>query len=186
MFPHLPSPPARIERIHMHASIMADTQNLQRCKRACKRCDSGICSSCCKCVKPKGRPRKILLDIEPIRVNVTRNARPSLEFLSLEDEIPDYELVEPVIAEVEQFVAVPSDVGSIPPRAGTVGNTLSVSTDDMGNEMSSQANIVRMLKLLGISEKSVFSDVKRFPSVDDRRLTLMQLHFTRSKECSEQ
>ena len=38
----------------------------------------------------------------------------------------------------------------------------------MGNEMSSQANIVRMLKLL-ISEKSVFSDVKRFPSVDDRR-----------------
>ena len=39
----------------------------------------------------------------------------------------------------------------------------------MGNEMSSQANIVRMLKLLGVSEKSVFSDVKRFPSVDDRR-----------------
>ena len=39
----------------------------------------------------------------------------------------------------------------------------------MGNEMSSQANIVRMLKLLGISEKTVFSDVKRFPSVDDRR-----------------
>ena len=32
-----------------------------------------------------------------------------------------------------------------------------------------QANIVRMLKLLGMSEKSVFSDVKRFPSVDDRR-----------------
>ena len=26
-----------------------------------------------------------------------------------------------------------------------------------------------MLKMLGISEKSVFSDVKRFPSVDDRR-----------------
>ena len=39
----------------------------------------------------------------------------------------------------------------------------------MGNEMSSQANVVRMLKLLGISENSVFSDVKRFPSVDDRR-----------------
>ena len=39
----------------------------------------------------------------------------------------------------------------------------------MGNETSSQANIVRMLKLLGISENSVFSDVKRFPSVDDRR-----------------
>ena len=94
---------------------------------------------------------------------MTRNARPSLEFLSLEDEIPDYELVEPVITEVEQFVAVPSDAGSMSPRAGTVGNTLSVSTDDMGNEMSSQANIVRMLKLLGISEKSVFSDVKRFP-----------------------
>ena len=49
-----------------------------------------------KCVKPKGRPWKILRDIEPIRVNVTRNARPSLEFLSLEDEIPDYDFVEPV------------------------------------------------------------------------------------------
>ena len=77
--------------------------------------------------------------------------------------------MEPVILEAEQFVAVPSDAGSISPRAGTVGNTLSVSTDDMGNEMSSQANIVRMLKLLGISENCVFSDVKRFPSVDDRR-----------------
>ena len=54
----------------------------------------GICSSYCKCVKPKGRPWKILRDIEPIRVNVTRNARPSLEFLSLEDEIPDYDFVE--------------------------------------------------------------------------------------------
>ena len=64
------SPPMRIERIHMHASIMADTQSLQCCKHkkgACKRCDSGICSSCCKCVKPKDRPRNILPDIEPIR-----------------------------------------------------------------------------------------------------------------------
>eukprot|EP00731_Ephydatia_muelleri_P004817 Em0002g993a len=99
--------------------------------------------------QPSGRPWKILRDIEPIRVNVTRNARPSLEFLSLEDEILDYDFVEPVITEVEQLVTVPSDAGSISPRAGT-------------------ANIVRMLKLL-ISEKSVFSDVKRFPSVDDRR-----------------
>ena len=41
-------------------------------------------------------------DIEPIRVNVTRSARPSLEFLSLEVEIPDYEFEEPVISEVEQ------------------------------------------------------------------------------------
>ncbi|KAL5479761.1 hypothetical protein EMCRGX_G023334 [Ephydatia muelleri] len=75
---------------------MADAQILQRCKHkkgACKLCDSGICS----CVKPKGRHRNILRDIEPIRVNVTRNARPSLEFLSLEDEIPDYEFVESVI-----------------------------------------------------------------------------------------
>ena len=99
ILPPPPPPPARIERIHMHASIMADTQSLQRCKHkkgACNRCDSGICSSCCKCVKPKGRPRNILRDIELIRVNVTRNARPSLEFLSLEYEIPDYEFVEPV------------------------------------------------------------------------------------------
>eukprot|EP00731_Ephydatia_muelleri_P020519 Em0013g246a len=34
-------------------------------------------------------------------VNVTRNTRPSLEFLSLEDEIPDYEFVEPVIKGVQ-------------------------------------------------------------------------------------
>ena len=94
-------------------------------KERCKRCDFGICSSCCKCVKPKGRPWKILRDIEPIRVNVARNARPSLEFLSLEDEIPDYDFVEPVITEVEQLVTVPSDAGSISPRGGTVGNTIS-------------------------------------------------------------
>eukprot|EP00731_Ephydatia_muelleri_P002471 Em0001g2471a len=89
-------------------------------KERCKRCDFGICSSCCKCVKPKGRPWKILRDIEPIRVNVARNARPSLEFLSLEDEIPDYDFVEPVITEVEQLVTVPSDAGSISPRGGTM------------------------------------------------------------------
>ena len=77
--------------------------------------------------------------------------------------------MEPVISEVEQLVTVPSDAGLISPRAGTVGNTLSASTNDMRNEMSSQANIVFMLKLLGISEKSVLSDVKRFPSVHDRR-----------------
>ena len=150
---------------------MADViQSLLRCKHkkgACKRCDSGICSACCKCVKPKGRPRKILRDTEPIRVNATRIARPSLEFLNLEDKIPDYEFVEPVSV-VKQPVPVPSDAASISPRAGTIGNTLSAGTD-MGNEISSQANIVRMLTLLGISEKSVFSDVRRFPSVDDRR-----------------
>ena len=101
-------------------------------------------------------------DIEPIRVNVTRNARPSL---SLEVEIPDYEFVEPVISEVEQLVTVPSDAGSISPRAGTVGNYQQAPT----TWAMTQANIVRMLKLLGMSEKSVFSDVKRFPSVDDRR-----------------
>ena len=101
-------------------------------------------------MKPKGRPWKILRDIEPIRVNVTHNAQPSLEFLSLEDEIPDYEFVETVITEVEQLATVPSDAGLISPRAGTVGNTLSVSSDDMRNEMSLQAYIVRMLKLLGI------------------------------------
>eukprot|EP00731_Ephydatia_muelleri_P029892 Em0021g415a len=99
---------------------------------------------------------------EPIRVNVTRNARPSL---SLEVEIPDYEFVEPVISEVEQLVTVPSDAGSISPRAGTVGNYQQAPT----TWAMTQANIVRMLKLLGMSEKSVFSDVKRFPSVDDRR-----------------
>ena len=27
-------------------------------KAACLRCNSGICSSCCKCFKPKGRPKK--------------------------------------------------------------------------------------------------------------------------------
>ena len=36
------------------------------------------------------------------------------------------------ITEVEQLVTVPSDAGSISPR---VGNTLSASTDDMGNEI---------------------------------------------------
>ena len=130
---------------------MADIQCLLRCKHkkgACKRCDSGICSACCKCVKPKGRPRKILRDIEPIRVNATHIARPSLEFLNLEDKIPDYEFVEPVTV-VEQPVSVPSDAASISPRAGTIGNTLSAGTD-MGNEISSQANIVRMLTLLSI------------------------------------
>ena len=39
----------------------------------------------------------------------------------------------------------------------------------MVNETSSQANIVRILPLLGISEKSVFSDVRRFPRVHDMR-----------------
>ena len=43
--------------------------------------------------------------------------------------------------------------------------------------MSSQANIVRMLKLLGTTEKSVFSDVMRFPSVDDRRKAKFRTDF---------
>ena len=73
--------------------------------------------------------------------------------------------MEPIISEVEQLVTVSSDAGSISPRAGTVGNYQQAPT----TWAMTQANIVRMLKLLGMSEKSVFSDVKRFPSVDDRR-----------------
>ena len=109
----------------MHALIMVDTQSLQRCKHKKERAKGAISGYACKCVKPKDRPRNILRDIEPIRVNVIQNTRPSLEFLSLEDEIPDYAFVEPVITEVEQLVTVPSDAGSISPRAGTVGNTIS-------------------------------------------------------------
>ena len=112
-------------------------------------------------MKPKDRPRNILRDIEPIRVNVTRNTRPSLEFLSLEDEIPDYEFVEPVISEVEQLATVPSDAGSISSRAGTVGNTLSASTDDMGNEMSSLM-LKRCCLILGESLHRQHLDVQCF------------------------
>ena len=55
---------------------------------------------------------------------MTRNARPSLEFLSVENEIPDYEFVEPVISEVEQLITVYwIDITKSGPAAGTVGNT---------------------------------------------------------------
>ena len=154
----------------MHASKMADTQGLQRCKHKKERVNGAIPGYAVHVSNVRSLYGVVpgtscMHDIEPIRVNMTRNARPSLEFLSLEVEIPDYEFVEPVISEVEQLVTVPSDVGSISPRAGTVGNYQQAPT----TWAMTQANIVRMLKLLGMSEKSVFSDVKRFPSVDDRR-----------------
>ncbi|KAL5488983.1 hypothetical protein EMCRGX_G018018 [Ephydatia muelleri] len=73
-------------------------------------------------------------DIEPIRVNVIRNARPSLEFLSLEVEIPDYEFVEPIISEVEQLVTVSSDAGSIScTKSGNNGADREDSDDSDGD-----------------------------------------------------
>ena len=153
----------------MHASIMADTQGLQRCKHKKERVNGAIPGYAVHVANVRSLRvvpgTSCMHDIERIRVNVTRNARPSLEFLSLEVEIRDYEFVEPVISEFEQLVTVPSDAGSISPRAGTVGNYQQAPT----TWAMTQANIVRMLKLLGMSEKSVFSDVKRFLSVDDRR-----------------
>ena len=61
--------------------------------------------------------------------------------------------MEPVISEVEQLVTVPSDAGSISPRSGTVGRNYQRAPTTWA---MTQANIVRMLKLLGMSEKSVF------------------------------
>ena len=69
------------------------------------------------------------------------------------NRVPRKSVFYTVLSEVEQLVTVPSDAGSISPRSGTVGrNYQQVPT----TWAMTQANIVRMLKLLGMSEKSVF------------------------------
>ena len=46
-------------------------------KAACLRCNSGICSACCKCSKPKGRPKKInTQEVIQLRRNTSRAVRP--------------------------------------------------------------------------------------------------------------
>ena len=46
-------------------------------KAACLRCNSGICSSCCKCFKPKGRPKKrTTQEVVQLRRNTSRAVRP--------------------------------------------------------------------------------------------------------------
>ena len=48
-------------------------------KATCGRCNSGICSACCKCPKLLGRPRKhdLVGSIEPQRRNEYRASRPT-------------------------------------------------------------------------------------------------------------
>ena len=78
----------------MHASKMADTQGLQRCKHKKERVNGAIPEYAVHVAYVRSLRvvpgTSCMHDIEPIRVNMTRNARPSLEFLSLEVEIPDY------------------------------------------------------------------------------------------------
>ena len=46
-------------------------------KAACLRCNSGICSACCKCFKPKGRPKKInTQEVIQLRRNTSRAVQP--------------------------------------------------------------------------------------------------------------
>lgn len=106
---------------------------------------------------------------------------PSVESLSLEDKNSDF--VEPA-SEAKQLSPVPSDTAS---RVRPTGNTFSARTD-MVNETSSQANIVRILTLRGISEKRMFSDARRFPSVHDRRKAKFRtdLNAMDLNPCSEQ
>ena len=46
-------------------------------KAACLRCNSGVCSACCKCFKPKGRPKKrTTQEVVKLRRNTSRAVRP--------------------------------------------------------------------------------------------------------------
>ena len=65
-------------------------------KAACLRCNSGICSSCCKCFKPKGRPKKrTTQEIVQLRRNTSRAVRPK-SFVEPPSEFLEQE---PVVSE---------------------------------------------------------------------------------------
>ena len=56
-------------------------------KAACLRCNSGICSACCKCFKPKGHPKKInTQEAIQLQRNTSRAVRPKSFVEPPEDE----------------------------------------------------------------------------------------------------
>ena len=83
------------------------------CSRAvCGRCNSGICSACCKCPKRLGRPSKqdlVASSIEPQRRNECRASRPTYlgELLPEGDEFSS--AIRPDCFEIKHFERLQTD-----------------------------------------------------------------------------
>ena len=67
-----------VDHVIQHTSVMAiASPSCVHKKAACLRCNSGICSACCKCFKPKGRPKKInTQEVIQLRRNTSRAVQP--------------------------------------------------------------------------------------------------------------
>ena len=69
-------------KYHHHLRLIMAACGCKHKKRACKKCNSGICSVCCTCLKRMGRPRKNEDEQRPQRVMAMHHTKTPARFLN--------------------------------------------------------------------------------------------------------